>query len=102
MRRTAAILLLTAGVCLAPLSPVVRASGLAGGQADDLAAVPRISQAEFKELLAENRVLVIDTRDAGSYQQGHVPGAISVPLAELGEHLARLKAEKRPIVAYCA
>jgi rhodanese-related sulfurtransferase len=49
-------------------------------------------------------VLVVDVRDAQSYANGHIAGAINIPLGdeEQAAHLTRLKAEKRPIVAYCA
>jgi rhodanese-related sulfurtransferase len=66
------------------------------------AAVPRISLAEFKKLHDQDKVLVIDTRSAESYRSGHIPGAISVPLSNWNDHLPRLKATRKPIVAYCA
>jgi rhodanese-related sulfurtransferase len=47
-------------------------------------------------------VLIVDVRDAGSYAEGHLPGAINIPLGELQQKLATLKAAKKPIVAYCA
>ncbi len=84
--------------------PVAVGAALAGGppQGDELAAVPRISQAEFKKALARNTILVIDVRDAGSYGNGHIAGAVSIPLSDLPAHLQQLKAEHRPIVTYCA
>ncbi len=82
---------------------VLPATGEAGSpQNDDLAAAPRISQQDFKEALGTDTVLVLDVRDAGSYAVGHIPGAVSIPLAELPQHFAELKREARPIVAYCS
>lgn len=75
---------------------------VAWAQEDALAAVPRISQAELKKLLADRKVLLVDVRDADSFAIGHIPGAVSMPLPSLADHLARLRAEKRPIVTYCA
>ncbi len=69
---------------------------------DDLAAAPRISQQEFKQALAAHTVVVIDVRDPVSYSNGHIPGAVSIPLDELSRHLPQLKAENRPIVTYCS
>ncbi len=69
---------------------------------DELAAAPRISQADFKKGLAANSILVLDVRDAVSYANGHIPGAVSMPLDEVKKHVAELKAERRPIVTYCA
>jgi rhodanese-related sulfurtransferase len=61
----------------------------------------RISQAEFKKALKADAILVIDVRDAASYNLGHIPGAISVPEAKLSEHFEALKTQNKPIVAYC-
>jgi rhodanese-related sulfurtransferase len=65
---------------------------------------PRITMAEFKKLQAENKVLVVDVRDAQSFATGHIPGARSIPLASLAEpaRVAELKAATKEIVLYCA
>jgi cysteine synthase B len=68
----------------------------------DLAAVPRVSQAEFKKLLAANKVLAIDVRDAHAYENGHIPGALNVSFVDVEIMANRLLKEPRPIVAYCA
>jgi rhodanese-related sulfurtransferase len=55
------------------------------------------------ELLARVRrgaVTVIDLRPEHEYRQGHLPGARSVPAAELKRRLAELP-KNREIVAYC-
>ena len=77
-------------------------AGTLPAAAQDTTAVPRISLAEFKKLHDEDKVLVIDTRSAESYRGGHIPGAISVPLSTWEQNLPRLKATRKPIVAYCA
>jgi rhodanese-related sulfurtransferase len=71
-------------------------------QITDEATVPRISLAEFKKAFDAGQVLIIDVRDAGSYADGHIPGAILVPLADIAKKAPELKASKKPIVAYCA
>jgi 3-mercaptopyruvate sulfurtransferase SseA len=65
---------------------------------------PRMPMAEFKKLQAENKVLVIDVRDAQSYATGHIPGARSIPLGTLLDpaNLAALKSSTKEIVLYCA
>jgi rhodanese-related sulfurtransferase len=55
------------------------------------------------ELLRRARageVTVLDVRPAEEYAAGHIPGAVSVPLAELPGRLADLPADTE-IVAYC-
>ena len=86
-----AIAAATAG--LAAQAPVTNA---------DLAAVPRVSQAEFKKLLAAGQILPIDVRDAHAYENGHIPGALSVSFVDVEIMANRLLKEPKPIVAYCA
>ncbi len=64
----------------------------------------RIEIDEFRKLHAAGKLLVVDVRDAGSFESGHVPGSINIPLGEheQAQHFNRLKAEKRPIVTDCA
>lgn len=55
------------------------------------------------ELIARMRsgkVVILDTRPAGEFAAGHIRGALSVPIAELKERLARLPKGKE-YVAYC-
>ena len=54
-------------------------------------------------LLAQVRsgqVTVLDVRPSEEYRAGHIPGALSVPLDELEQHLAELPQDQE-IVAYC-
>jgi rhodanese-related sulfurtransferase len=56
-----------------------------------------------EELLRRARagqVTVLDVRPAEEYAAGHIPGAVSVPLADLPDRLADLPADTE-IVAYC-
>jgi len=72
------------------------------GQITDEASVPRISLADFKKAVDAGQVLILDVRDAGSYADGHIPGAILVPLADIAKKAPELKASKKRIVTYCA
>lgn len=68
-------------------------------------AAPRIAFDEFRTLHASKALFVVDVRDPQSYANGHIPGAVNIPLGteQQPEQLARLKAAgKRPIVTYCA
>lgn len=64
----------------------------------------RISVAEFKKQAAAGNVLVLDVRDPESFRRGHLPGAVLMTPEELStpEGAAKLKGEKRLIVAYCS
>jgi hydroxyacylglutathione hydrolase len=55
----------------------------------DLDTVPQISVNELHDLIQGNEQLqIIDVRRPPEYEGGHVPGAITAPLANLGEAIA--------------
>jgi rhodanese-related sulfurtransferase/DNA-binding transcriptional ArsR family regulator len=49
---------------------------------------------------AHGDVVVLDVRPADEFAAGHIPGALSIPLEQLDEQLARLPRDVT-IVAYC-
>jgi rhodanese-related sulfurtransferase len=55
---------------------------------------------ELEERLEEDEVLVLDVRPKEEYRTGHIPGARSIPIDQLEEHLEDLPEDKE-IVAYC-
>jgi rhodanese-related sulfurtransferase/DNA-binding transcriptional ArsR family regulator len=59
-----------------------------------------IGRTELLERAANGEVVVLDVRPAVEFENGHIAGALSVPLEELAEHLAEIPAD-REIVAYC-
>jgi 3-mercaptopyruvate sulfurtransferase SseA len=68
----------------------------------DLSLAPRIPFGAFKKALEAKEILVVDVRDRTAYVNGHIPGSISVPLAQVEAQAATLRAAKKPIVTYCA
>lgn len=52
------------------------------------------------EELRRDQVILLDVRPVEEYQAGHLPQALSIPVAELEARLAELPADKE-IVAYC-
>jgi rhodanese-related sulfurtransferase len=71
-------------------------------QTTDESAVPRISVVDLKKAADAGQVLIVDVRDARSFADGHIPGAINVTLADLPKQAAALKAAKKGIVTYCS
>ena len=63
-------------------------------------ALEPVSRMELVDRARAGTVLVLDVRPASEYRAGHVPGAISIPLAELEDRLGALPRGKE-IVAYC-
>ncbi len=64
------------------------------------AALEPLSRAELMDRVRRNAVVVLDVRPAEEFAVGHIPGAVSAPLAELDRVIARLP-RRREIVAYC-
>ena len=62
--------------------------------------VEQISRDELLRRASAGQVTVLDVRPAAEYAAGHIPGAISIPIAQLRERLAELPHEAE-IAAYC-
>lgn len=58
------------------------------------------SMEELWERIQTRQVTVIDVRPPEEYRQGHIPGAISVPLTEIRSRLDSIPRD-RQAVAYC-
>ncbi|MBB6344774.1 ArsR/SmtB family transcription factor [Nonomuraea muscovyensis] len=66
-----------------------------------------VTAGELAGRLGDPGTIVVDVRSAGAYAEAHLPGALSLPLAELQDRLAELDARlaglprDAEIVAYC-
>jgi rhodanese-related sulfurtransferase/DNA-binding transcriptional ArsR family regulator len=69
------------------------------GAAADEAGEP-VARGELLRRAQAGEVLVLDVRPSAEYAAGHIPGAVSVPLADLPARLDTLPAGT-DIVAYC-
>ena len=70
---------------------------------------PRISQRDFKKLIAAKNVVIVDTRNADAFPLGHILGAVLLPLEgrltwlESYEPIVTmLQKTRKPVVTYCA
>ena len=54
--------------------------------------IPQIQPEAAKKLLESQQARYLDVRTAGEFHQGHVPGAINIPIAELDPATGRLQA----------
>jgi thioredoxin 1/putative thioredoxin len=57
--------------------------------------------AEVAQLLAQRQVALVDTRDPPVYARMHLPGAVNIPMAEIGSRLAELHMLPAEPVLYC-
>ncbi|MEN5092076.1 metalloregulator ArsR/SmtB family transcription factor [Pseudomonas protegens] len=59
-----------------------------------------ISREELRQRLQEGGMTLLDVRSPEEFAQGHLPGAINIPLDDLEQRLAELPADQE-LVAYC-
>jgi rhodanese-related sulfurtransferase len=63
---------------------------------------PWVTTLEATQLMNRSEALVIDVRDAAEFARGHILGARSFPLADLGRRAAELEKHKaKPLIVYC-
>ena len=59
-----------------------------------------ISATELRRRMRSGEVTLIDVRPEAEFRAGHIAGALSVPLEQLGHRLRSIPKD-RPLVAYC-
>ncbi|GIL34932.1 MBL fold metallo-hydrolase [Phycicoccus sp. DTK01] len=69
--------------------------------ADRVRRASRLTVTEVAEAAAAGDVQLVDVRNAGELENGTIPGARHIPLAELGRRSEELD-PARPVVAFCA
>jgi len=88
----------------------VGASPRAGSTAQaDAIDAPRITQQDFKKLIAAHNVVIVDTRVLDAFEQSHIKDALPLPLEgrltwpdAYENTVAVLLKTKKPVVVYCA
>ena len=66
--------------------------------------VPEVSPAQLHAMVSDGttRPQVIDVRLGAEWRAGRVPGAINIPVTQLGERIGELNLDPaRPIIAIC-
>ncbi len=69
--------------------------GITGG-----AAAPVIEPADAERLAAQGKVVIVDVRKRSEWDEGHIAGALHVPLAELQQRMGEIP-EGKPLVIHC-
>ncbi|MFB3921477.1 MAG: rhodanese-like domain-containing protein [Terriglobia bacterium] len=54
--------------------------------------------AKLREELGGKKVLIIDVRGEKEFAEGHVPGAVNIPVSELSTRLAEMKVSKDTVI----
>ena len=76
----------------------VSQNGLPQTEAD----VPRVSVEDAAAAIQSGEAVVVDVRSLQAYQASHIPGALSIPLAQIESNPAGVGLEKdKWIITYC-
>jgi rhodanese-related sulfurtransferase len=59
-----------------------------------------IKQVSSKELDQKKGMVLLDVRTDKEYELGHIPGAVHIPLSDIGDKIKKLKKDKE-LVVYC-
>lgn len=62
--------------------------------------VERVTVADARTALDQQSAVFLDVRDTGSFDAGHIPGAINIPLEQIESRIGELDANQR-IITYC-
>lgn len=60
----------------------------------------RIPGTEARDLVADG-ALLLDVRSEGEFEQGHIDGAVNIPIQDLMERIGELGEKDDQIVVYC-
>ena len=88
-----------------PTQPVISTLELPQGQNNipqSEASVPRVTVEEAKAALDSGEAIIVDVRSPDAFADGHVAGAISIPLGEFEGNIANVPLDKDQwIITYC-
>lgn len=62
--------------------------------------IQRVSLTDAKAAFDAQSAVFVDVRDPESYQAGHIPGSLNIPLGELENRYTELKTDQW-IITYC-
>jgi rhodanese-related sulfurtransferase len=57
-----------------------------------------IKQISPRDLDQKKGMMILDVRTGKEYERGHIPGAVHVPLADVGARIKKVKKEKELVV----
>jgi hypothetical protein len=94
------VVLAVAGALLLINAPARPAAATTAGPLTLPGEAPRIALAEARAAFDAGAAVFVDVRNQAAYDQGHIPGAVLIPLADVEARLAQLD-PATPIITYC-
>lgn len=73
-----------------------------GGNSVDVS-YQQITQEEAKEMMDSQEVIILDVREQGEYDSGHIPGAVLLPVGTIDETTAAevIPEKDSTVLVYC-
>ena len=62
----------------------------------------RMSLEQFVGLAAKGAVTIVDVRGEEDFADGHIPGALLIPLGSIEGSVEQLRSLRKPVVTYCS
>ena len=83
------------------LSLLLLLTGCGGNAADG--SYQQITQEEAKEMMDTQEVIILDVREQGEYDSGHIPGAVLLPVGTINEDTAAevIPEKDSTVLVYC-
>jgi 3-mercaptopyruvate sulfurtransferase SseA len=103
IRKTLFVLIAAAALVIAALTACTASTPQAGPSSPNVGApqeVQRVTLEESKAAFDNNSAVFLDVRNESSYAASRIPGAVSIPLAELEARINEL-APDQWIITYC-
>jgi len=91
----------TAPTATPPLAIQPQATVTAAPEAP-LESARRIKRDEAIKMVKSGKAIFVDVRPLQQYEQGHIKGAMSLPLSDLPARYKELPVKKKMIITYCA
>lgn len=83
------------------ISLLLLLTGCGGNSAD--VSYQQITQEEAKEMMDSQEVIILDVREQGEYDSGHIPGAVLLPVGTIDETTAAevIPEKDSTVLVYC-
>ena len=83
------------------ISLLLLLAGCGGNSADG--SYQQITQEEAKEMMDSQEVIILDVREQGEYDSGHIPGAVLLPVGTIDETTAAevIPEKDSTVLVYC-
>jgi rhodanese-related sulfurtransferase len=100
--RVAMTAVVLAGLIFCTLNGAIPSSAAAlSGAQDSSDKVTRITPEEVRELLKEDKAVLVDVRGSAAYKAGHIKGALNIAYSDIADRAGELPRDKI-IATYCS